>query len=58
MQANAGRLGVGLVVAENDRDLDLAGAQQLDGVGRMRVGQADLQTRMPAGQRSHGLWHE
>ena len=30
MQADAGGLGLGLVVAEYDRDLNLAGAEQLD----------------------------
>ena len=58
MQADAGRLGLGLVVAEDDRDLDLAGAQQLERLGRMRVGQADLQARMPARQRRHRRRHE
>jgi hypothetical protein len=42
-------LGLGLVVAEDDRDVDLAGAQQLERLGRMRVGQRDLQVGMPGG---------
>ena len=58
MEADPGGLGLGLVVAEDDRDLDLAGAQQLDRFGRMRVGQADLQARMPARQRRHRRRHE
>jgi hypothetical protein len=46
MQAHPDGLGLRLVVAEDDRDLDLAGAQQLERVERMRVGHADLQARM------------
>ena len=40
VQADVVGLGLGLVVAEDDRDVDLAGAQQLERLGRMRVGQA------------------
>jgi hypothetical protein len=45
-------------VPEDDRDLDLAGAQQLDRFGRMPVGQADLEVRMPGRQRRHRRGHE
>jgi hypothetical protein len=58
MQADVVGLGLGLVVAEDDRDVDLAGAQQFQRLGRMGVGQGDLQVRMPAGQRRHGSRHE
>ena len=58
MQAHPGGLGLGLVVAEDDRDLDLAGAQQLERVERMRVGQADLQPGMPGRQRRQRRRHE
>jgi hypothetical protein len=46
MQAHTRRLGLGLVVAEDDRDLELAGAQELDRLGRVHVGDADLQARV------------
>ena len=58
MKADPRGLGLGLVVAEDDRDLDLACAQQIDRFGRMRVGQVDLQARMPARQRRHRRRHE
>jgi hypothetical protein len=58
VQPDRGRLGFGVVVAEDDRELHLAGAQQLDRLGRMRVDQADLQARVPGGQRGHDLRHE
>jgi hypothetical protein len=58
MQPDAGRLGLGLVVAEDDRDLDLAGPQQLERLGRMRVGQADLQAWMRGGQPRHRVRDE
>ena len=48
VQADAGRLGLGLVVAEDDRHLDLARPQQLERLGRMGVRQADLQAGMLA----------
>ena len=47
------RFGFGVVVAEDDRDVDLAGAQQFQRLGWLRVGQADLQAGMPVGQRGH-----
>jgi hypothetical protein len=58
VEADAGRLGLGLVVAEDDRDVDPAGAQQLDRLGRMGVGQGDLQAPVLAGQRRHGGRHQ
>jgi hypothetical protein len=58
VQADAGRLGLGLVVAEDDRDLDLAGAQELDRLGWMRVYQVDLEARMALGQLRHRGRHE
>jgi len=36
----------------------LPGAQELDRLGRMRVGEADLQARMPGRQRRHRRRHE
>jgi hypothetical protein len=51
VQAYVVRLGRGLVVAEDDRDIDLAGAQQFQRLGRVRVGDADPQAGMLAGQR-------
>ena len=56
MKADSGRLG--LVVAEDDRDLDPTGAQELNRFERMRVGQADLEARMPARQHRYCRWHE
>jgi hypothetical protein len=58
VQADPARLGLGLVVAEDDRHVDPAGAQQLQRLGRMGVGQADLQARMPARQRGHRARHQ
>ena len=58
MEADPGRLGLGLVVAEDDGDLDLAGAQQFDRFWRVRVRQADLEARMPARQRRYRRRHE
>jgi hypothetical protein len=42
-----------VVVAEDDRDVDLAGAQQFECLGWLRVGQTDLQPGMLHGQRRH-----
>ena len=53
VQADAFRFGVGVVVAEDDRDVDLAGAQQFQCLGWLGAGQADLQTGMLVGQRCH-----
>jgi dihydrofolate reductase len=53
MQADAVWFGFGVVVAEDDRDVDLAGAQQFQRLGWLRVGQADLQAGVLVGQRCH-----
>jgi len=55
MQANAVGLGLALVVAKDERDLDLAGAQHVEGLGRMRIGEADSQAGMLAGQQADRL---
>ena len=49
----SGRFRFGVVVAEDDRNVDPSGAQQLQRLGRLRVDQADLQAGMPVGQRGH-----
>ena len=58
VEADVGGLGVGLVVAEADRDVDLAGAQQLERLGRVHVEQRDLQLGVARGQRRHRPRHE
>ena len=58
MQAHSLRLGLCLVVPEDDRDLDLAGAEQLQGLGWMGVGQRDLQVGMLLCERGQGAGHQ
>ncbi len=47
VQAYAGRLGLGLVVPEHDRDVDAARAQQVQRLGRVRVDEAHLERGVP-----------
>ena len=58
MEADVLRLGLCVVVAEDDRDVDLAGAQQLQRLGWAGVGQSDLQTGVVRGQGRHGVRDE
>ncbi len=54
MQSYAVGLGLGLVVPEDHGDLDLAGAQQLERLGRVGVGEGDLEVRVLLRQCGHG----
>jgi hypothetical protein len=53
VQADVLRFRFGLVVAEDQRDVDLARAQQLQRLGWLGAGQVDLQAGMLLGQRRH-----
>jgi hypothetical protein len=53
VEPDPGRLLLGVVVAEDDRDLGLTGPEEVERVRRMHVGEADLKARVALGQGRH-----